>query len=427
MRSKRSCSAIDTAFAIFLTSLLALAATTQSAQAQKFKALYRFTGQPDGSYPESVLVRDAEGNLYGTTGDGGANDCYFNGQEAGCGTVFKLDAAGAESVLYSFAGGADGETPQAGLVRDNEGNLYGTTIWGGTGYCSGQFGCGTVFKLDSAGHETLLYSFAGQPDAANPTAGLLLDKAGNSYGTTLFGGAYDRGAVFKVTATGDETVLYSFGAGDSDGEFPRGALVRDGSGNLYGTTGNGGTYGLGTIFELDTTGTETVLYSFKGVPDGDGPVSNLILDSDGNLYGTTNNGGIGKCNVPNDGCGTVFELDKSGKDRVLYSFKGVSKHDGSSPESALVRDANGNFYGTTASGGAFGNGICSVGAGCGTVFAVSKKGRETVLHSFSGMGDGHFPLAGLVWGMKGNLYGTAATGGNSTCKGGCGVVFKITP
>jgi uncharacterized repeat protein (TIGR03803 family) len=412
---------------ITLTVVLVLAVSVaQPAEGKtKFKVLYSFTGQ-DGGEPESTLIRDSEGNLYSSTAIGGSNECSFNGQEVGCGTIFRLDNTGTESVLYSFAGVPDGETPQAGLVRDREGNLYGTTIWGGTGSCSDDglyIGCGTVFKLDTAGHETTLYSFAGQPDAANPTAAVILDAAGNIYGTTLFGGTSDRGAVFKVDTTGHETVFYSF-TGENDGEFPRAALIRNQSGDLIGTAQGGGAYGLGTVFKLDASGAETTLYSFKGVPDGEGPVGALIFDDHGNLYGTTNNGGTGECNIPNDGCGTVFKLDRTGKDTVLYSFKGVSKRDGASPESALVRDADGNLYGTTASGGLADR---YYPGGLGTVFKVNLQGVETVLYRFTASGDGNSPFAGLLRDKKGNLYGTASSGGNDTCDGSCGVVFKIIP
>jgi len=205
------------------------------------------------------------------------------------------------TVLYTFTSTADGEQPDASLSQDAAGNLYGTTQYGGT-----KGGYGTVFKLDTAGKETVLRSFAGTPDAEDPYSGLTLDKAGNFYGTTLYGGTGGGfGTVFKVHA-GKETLLHSF-AGTPDGEDPRSVLVRDGAGNLYGTTQYGGTNGgFGTVFKLDAKGKLTLLHSFAGTPDGEDPYAGLLRDKAGNLYGTTQYGGSG------GGFGTVFKLDTSG-------------------------------------------------------------------------------------------------------------------
>jgi uncharacterized repeat protein (TIGR03803 family) len=184
------------------------------------------------------LIRDSAGNLYGTTHQGGAFQL---------GTVFKIDLAGVETVLYSFAGGTDGGEPEAGLIQDAAGNLYGTTHYGGGGSCSD--GCGTVFKLDPAGVETVLYMFTGNPDGGSPLSNLVEDAAGNLYGTTLYGGSSGKGIVFEVdTATGAETVLHSFRG--RDGAAPQAGLVRDAKGNLYGTTPEGGGNGFGAIFRL---------------------------------------------------------------------------------------------------------------------------------------------------------------------------------
>jgi uncharacterized repeat protein (TIGR03803 family) len=240
-----------------------------------------------------VLVRDAAGNLYGTTQYGGTN--------GGFGTVFKLDAAGKLTLLHSFAGTPDGEDPYAGLLRDKLGNLYGTTQYGGTGG-----GFGTVFKLDAAGKLTLLHSFSGTPDGENPLAGLLRDGAGNLYGTTKYGGTGGGyGTVFKLSAKGKLILLYSF-TGTPDGENPYARLIRDASGNLYGTTFYGGTSGYGTVFKLDTAGKLTILHSFNSAPDGANPLGGLILDKAGNLYGTTSDGGDLSCGF--SGCGTVFKI-----------------------------------------------------------------------------------------------------------------------
>jgi len=268
--------------------------------------LHSFTG-PDGAGPAAGLVRDREGNLYGTTYGGGAS---------GVGTVFKLDRAGTETVLHSFTG-PDGASPVAGLIRDKEGNLYGTTYGGGLQKCflsgGSAAGCGVVFKVDTAGEETVLHSFTG-PDGANPAAGLVRDKEGNLYGTTSGGGLLTNclglgcGVVFKLDTTGAETVLYAFTG--PDGADPLADLVRDKAGNLYGTTFSGGTSNQGTVFKLDTKGTETVLHSFTFTGlDGGGPESGLVLDEAGNLYGTTLWGST-------SGDGTVFKLTPDAPRRV---------------------------------------------------------------------------------------------------------------
>jgi len=255
--------------------------------------LHSFAGTPDGEDPRSVLVRDAAGNLYGTTQYGGTN--------GGFGTVFKVDAKGQLTLLYSFAGTPDGENPYAGLLRDKAGNLYGTTQYGGTGG-----GFGTVFKLDPKGKMTLLHSFAGTPDGVNPLAGLLRDAVGNLYGTTKYGGTNGGyGTVFKLSAKGKLTLRYSFG-GMPDGENPYSRLIRDTAGNFYGTTFYGGTYGYGTVFKLDKAGKLTILHSFNDSPDGANPIAGLILDKAGNLYGTTSAGGDLNCGF--SGCGVVFKI-----------------------------------------------------------------------------------------------------------------------
>jgi uncharacterized repeat protein (TIGR03803 family) len=253
---------------------------------RKETVLHRFAGDPsDGAYPQAGLIRDAAGNLYGTTTWGGS---------FGDGVVYKLDKAGKETVLYVFTGAIDGGDPQYGsLVRDAAGNLYGTTYTGGAFSC-GSDGCGTVFKVDKARQETVFHNFSGRD--GQTYAGLIRDTAGNLYGTTDFGGPTQNGAVFKLDLTGTETILYSF-TGGTDGGFPFAGLVRDAAGNLYGTTQAGGASGWGVVFKLDTTNTETVLYSFTGGSDGGSPYGDLILDRAGNLYGTTNVGGASNFGV----------------------------------------------------------------------------------------------------------------------------------
>jgi uncharacterized repeat protein (TIGR03803 family) len=286
----------------------------------KETVLYSFCQRPgctDGALPYGGLVRDAKGNLYGTTSNGGDSSYYC------CGVVFRLDTSGKETVLYNFCsqpGCPDGEDPGAGLIQDAKGNLYGTTYGGGTPQCGdkGQ-GCGVVFKLDTAGKETVLYSFLGGKDGGNPFAGVMQDPNGNRYGTTygyFFGDGYNYGSVFKLSGTGEET-LYTFCAqsGCSDGAFPEAGVVRGANGSLYGTTSAGGepgcSYGLGcgVVFKLDRKGKETVLYSFcrqSGCADGASPYAGLIQDAKGNLYGTTNAGGVNNCG--GYACGTVFKL-----------------------------------------------------------------------------------------------------------------------
>jgi uncharacterized repeat protein (TIGR03803 family) len=257
--------------------------------------LYRFRGVPDGANPASALVRDAKGNIYGTTVGGGDSTC-FNGY--GCGTVFKISASGQETVLYRF-NGTDGEAPYAGVVRDSAGNLFGTTSSGGDSTCY----CGTVFKVDTTGKGTVLHAFRGAPDGSTPQAGLVADAKGNLYGVTNSGGRYKySGTVFRVDRSSRENILYSFNGPAGDGSFPSATLVRDPAGNLYGSTFLGGAYNMGTIFKLDTTGKETILYTF-GSKSADGYEPNAVTrDAEGNLYGATFKGFAPVF-------GTVFKLD----------------------------------------------------------------------------------------------------------------------
>jgi uncharacterized repeat protein (TIGR03803 family) len=408
-----------------------------SAKAQSLTVLYSFKGGSDGAFPAGGLVIDQAGNLYGTTVNGGGPN--------GCGTVFKIDTSGTETVLYRFctvAQGKDGASPAAALIMDQAGNLYGTTSGGGA------TGNGTVFKIDTAGNETVLYSFRGglSGDGARPFGALITDKAGNRYGTTSFGGAFATcglsgsiiscGTVFKLDTSGNETVLYSF-RGSSDGGIPNGGVIMDQAGNLYGTTSQGGAFtfspcsilGCGTVFKLDPSGNETVLHNFTAFPrDGEAPQAALIMDQAGNLYGTTSVGGGG---CPPQGCtngndGTVFKVDTSGNETMLYIFKGPPG-DGEAPQASVAMDQAGNLYGTTLLGGAGPCVILGTKTGCGALFKLDASGNETVLHSFTGSftspGDGGFPQAGLIIDHAGNLYGTTSQGGAF----GFGTVFKMTP
>ena len=412
-----------------------------------FTLLHSFTGPPDGANSAAGLVADAAGNFYGTTSQGG-----FTGGACGvvgCGIVFKVDQSGNETVLHSFAGQPDGATPLAALVLDSLGNMYGTTSLGGTS------NSGTVFKLDSTGTETVLYSFAGEPDGAQPVADLVLDSAGDLLGTTFQGGIANAGTVFKLDSTGKETVLYSF-TGGTDGSQPKSGLILDEKGNMYGTTFEGGTLGscsptkrerspttvtCGVVFELDTTGTESVLYSFTGAPDGAGPADDLVRDASGDLYGTTSAGGMICYTItppfPGQGpstefyCGTVFKLDPTGKETLLYTFSGAP--DGAIPYAGLILDAAGNLYGTTTKGGA---GACAVTSGlngienlgCGSVYEMAAAGNASVVYSFTGTGVDWASTAGLTLDTSGNLIGTTTQGGGvgGECGNiGCGVVFKL--
>jgi uncharacterized repeat protein (TIGR03803 family) len=383
--------------------VLVPAALPTRAQAPTYTVLHSFNFSGDGQTPYAGLVRDTKGNLYGTAFFGGPDGCC-------AGAVFAVSTGGKERILHFFSGHPDGVNPYAGLVRDAAGNLYGTTFNGG------EAGVGVVFKLDAASHETVLYSFTGAPDGANPQAGVVLDGAGNLYGTTSTGGSSvcsaGCGIVFKIDTTGKETVLHAFAAFPTDGEFPVANLVRDLAGNLYGTTPYGGAYDHGVVFKLDATGKETIPYTFTGGVDGGSPYGGLIRDAAGNLYGTTYTGGSGDCG--GDGCGAVFKLTPAGKETVLHNFHGA---DGANPTAGLVRDAAGNLYGATIAGGVFNQGV---------VFKVDTTGKETVLHSFSGNG-GIYPVSpynSLVRDGAGNLYGTTPGGGPGD---GYGVVFKIAP
>jgi uncharacterized repeat protein (TIGR03803 family) len=264
--------------------------------------LYRFDNQAE---PEAGVVFDNEGNLFTTTWSGGVGRCPWHEDYIGCGTVLELTAAGEQKVIHSFGGyPSDGQFPATGLILDQEGNLYGTTYQGGDGCPSPFHGCGTVFEITANGDEKILHSFGVQPgDGKNPYAALVLDQEGNLYGTTSVGGAYGGGTVFKLIPTGEEKILYSFGKKHGDGSDPLfGSLVFDKKGNLYGTTGKGGIYGNGAVFELTSKGREKILYSFGAQPnDGIIPQSGVIFDTTGNLYGTTPYGGL-------YGCGTVFKI-----------------------------------------------------------------------------------------------------------------------
>jgi uncharacterized repeat protein (TIGR03803 family) len=405
---------------IGVTAVLAMLAVTllmtgTRAVAQE-KVLYSFQPQEHVPYP-SELTSDAAGNLYGTTLNGGPN---------GSGSVFELSprpgGGWTEKRLFTFdqiENYAYG--PSGGVVLDSAGNLYGTTMWGGKG---GTYG-GTVFELepqsDGGWVGTVLHNFGEQAgDGILPESGLTLDAAGNLYGTTNEGGTAGLGTVFELSPQTDgtwtEAVLHSFTG--ADGEFPLATVTLDAARNLYGTTSQGGNSGGGTVFQLQPVAggsAFSTLYNFVyNGEGGSGPRCTLTFDASGNLYGTTPAGGLAY------NYGTVFELTPTGNgtwtDKVVHYFG--HGQDGIAPYAGLITDASGNFYGTTTFGGA---------NNTGTVFKLTRSASggwtETTLHSFGHGKDGSVPVAGLIFNAAGNLYGTDWYGGAYDD----GTVYEITP
>lgn len=379
------------------------------------RVLYSFgASATDGQNPIASLIMDSAGNLYGTTLNGGANGgtARSSGSPVTYGTAFKIGADGTESVLHSFGANAtDGQSPFGGLIMDSAGNLYGTTEYGGANGQATGMGDGTVFKISASGTESVFYSFgATATDGVDPMSGLIIDGFGNFYGTTYGGGTIGYGTVFKINASGTESILYSFGVNASDGRGPSGGLIMDSAGNLYGTTFSGGTIGNGTVFKIDPAGAETILHSFgPGGSDGAWPEGNLIMDSAGSLYGTTS------------GAATVFKLSPGSggtyTETILYFFPG-----GEAPHAGLILDGAGNLYGTTDFGGVYEE---------GTVFKltldVGGTYMETIVNSFSASAtDGQRLLGSLITDSAGNLYGTTAYGGTYGPVGdGYGTIFVI--
>ncbi len=401
--------------AMFALASAFLVAAAAMAGAQTYSVLYSFAGVPDGADgpdPMGPVTLDVTtGNLYGATPLGGAG-C----PSPGCGTVFELTPAGVESVLYAFQDPPDGAGPRD-VFLDADGSLFGTTFGGGAD------GYGTVFRINPKGVEKVLHSFKGGVDGDELSSGLIQDpNTGDFYGVTTSGGAYNEGTLYEITASGSKTILYNFGAPGTLGNAPAGRLVQDGkTGNLYGLLPLGG-LGCGAVFQFTPAGVETALYVFTG-QHGDGCEPGpgdpgLVMDAQGNLFGTTWFGG-------NANHGVVFEVTAGGVEKVLYEFKGAKKGDGAWPYAGLVLDeSTGNLYGTTLAGG---TGQCV--SGCGTIFELSppatKHGRwrETILHSFTGGANGYLPLAGLTLDAQiGSLYGTARGGTY-----GEGVVFEFLP
>jgi uncharacterized repeat protein (TIGR03803 family) len=393
---------------------LALFASLTVAHASSFKVLHSFSGESDGCYPLGGVILDAAGNLYGTTSGGSCDTC---------GTVFELAPNGTETVLHDFTCGSNGDGPDDTLVMDQRGNVFGATIGGGS------IGCGVIFKVTSDGTEKTVHDFAGAPsDGCIAMGTMILDAKGNLFGETSGGGKGRAGTVFEITPDGAATVLHSFCPREPPhcgrGESPLAGPIADAAGNLYGTTGSGGSKncssGCGTVFQLASDGTQTVLHKFKGPPnDGNEPGGTLIRDQLDNFYGTLVVGGRAGCSA-NEGCGAVFVLAPDGVETVLHFFTG-KKGDGANPMAGLIADSGGNLYGTTEYGGGSRCEFSTIG--CGTVFELTPNGTETVLHSFGKGTNGANPIGGLVADGSGNLYGTTSVGGTY----GYGTVFKFTP
>lgn len=414
------------------SSLLAFASTAvlsftltfaSSARAQTQSLLYSFTAGTDGAIPASGLITDAAGNLYGTAqfSSGGNGVVYRFSQNSSGGWT--------QTILYSFSG-PDGSYPYAGVVMDSAGNLYGTTPYGGAS------NCGVVYKLTprpiAPWRETVLHSFHCGADGELPIAPVTLDSAGNIYGTTPYGGSSPSagGVAFELSLSGGtwkETVLHTF-QGKSDGEIPFAPLILDASGNLYGTTVNGGTAcGCGVVFELSkSSGTwkETTLHAFR-TADGSNPETAVTFDASGNLWGTTVGGGPGRLFH-----GVVFELSPNGSggwtDKTVYAFTGNA--DGAAPKTPILFDPAGNAYGA-----AWGGEV-----DLGTLFELSPDGSgdwaETNLYTWSNSAyPGANPIGPLVRTASGNIYGTTQYGGSysfESCEDegtGCGTVFQVTP
>ncbi len=330
----------------------AVARFSSSPQAERRLSFTAFARNRTALTAQRLTARwcTTDGNFYGTTSRGGASGNCPGPYVSGCGTVFKITPSGILTTLHSF-NYTDGSEPWAGLVQASDGNFYGTTEWGGA------YGAGTVFEVATAGTLTTLHTFDGT-DGYSPLGALVEATDGNFYGTTMEGGANGSGTVFRITPSGTLTTLYSFCSQTncSDGYWPYAGLVQASDGNFYGTTGSGGAFGhYGTVFKITPSGAMTTLYSFCaqiGCPDGEYPGAELVQAADGNLYGTTQSGGTNQ-NCDPYGCGTVFKISPSGTLTTLHSFNNA---DGSYPYAGLVQARDGNFYGTTLTGGADGDG-----------------------------------------------------------------------
>ncbi len=393
--------------------ILLCAATAIAAPAQTFNTLVNFDGT-NGGNPTASLIQGFNGSLYGATTGSGAY---------GGGTVFRITPEGTSMTLYNFCAESDcvdGRYPEGTLVLGTDGNFYGTTLQGGNSMC----GCGTLFKITPEGSLTTIHRFDGT-DGSNPVAGLIQGADGNFYGTTVSGGANGGGAgtLFKTTRDGTLTTLYTFCSQPmcSDGDQPTGALVQGVDGKFYGTTGFGGLGnscnplgggGCGTVFQITPTGKLTTLHSFCETDCSDGaiPWAGLLLASNGDFYGVTPQGS-GNANG-----GTIFKITSNGEFTTIYSFSCLPGcGNGDSPFGDLLQGTDGALYGTTGSGGAFGD---------GTIFRLTARDSLTTLHNFTGT-DGDSPFSGLLQATAGIFYGTTFQGDSNACGDGCGTLYSL--
>ena len=407
MTNRTTWGSLSRIFCLFAAAFLATAAWA----ANTTKLIYSFGGDADGEYTDTELVRDSAGNLYGTSVRGGT----FGG-----GTVFEVTPAGVHTVLYNFTGGSDGGEPYKGVTLDSAGNLYGTAVTGGGGACEG--GCGVVFKLSKSGStwsQTVIHTFNGS-DGSGPGSPVAIDKHGIVYGTTPTGGSFGIGVVYQLRPNGSDyafRIIHTFTGGNDGGGGSAGRMVIDKNGNLFGVCTVGGANGFGTVFQLSPVQGQwhlTTLYAFKDSPDGALPYGSVVFDKAGNIFGTTYYAGA------ND-LGTVYTLQhKNGgwTEAVLYSFKGGT--DGANPISSLVADAAGNFYGTTSEAGA-------ASCGCGVIFKMTKgtngKWTESVAYRFPGTPQPGFAYNGMIGDSAGNFYGASVHGGSANE----GAIYKFTP
>ncbi len=396
------------AVAVFAT-VLFFTLAAQISPAQTYRILYTFQGGADGGFPNAGVYRDASGNLYGISNTAGnKSDC--NGY--GCGTIYKLTANNEFSVLHTFTDVPDGwpNATWGALIPDPAGNLYGVASIGGVG------NNGTAFSITPAGAFSVLHSFpAGPNDGLGPQYKLVRNKNGLVYGTTFGGGPRGLngyGTVFlltKATIVG-EAVLHSFTGGD--GANPQGDIASDSVGNIYGTTGTGGTAGCGTVWKMTSSGLFTVLYNFKCAPDGYLGGS-VVVDAQGNVYGGTYEGGDPQA-CPFFGCGIIFKVSPSGQETILHTFR---NKEGAVPNQ-LMFDPNGLLWGTTTGGGTYDQ---------GTIFTITTDGVYTDVYAFQGGMMGGVPYSGLVEDSDGNFYGTVGGGVMNCIESGCGMVYKFTP
>ncbi|MBV8978018.1 MAG: hypothetical protein JO261_09505 [Alphaproteobacteria bacterium] len=382
----------------FLSCALAVAfavGVAGTAEAGRAIIVHDFQGGADGAHPFGGMVQDASGDFYGTTGAGGGGPCG-----GGCGTLFKIGRHGSHTVVYDFTGGADGYAPDADLVGDANGNIYGTTAQGNSGD-------GSIFLQPPKGPLQVLHSFAS--GEGSPSGRLWVAANGDIYGTTISGGAATDGTIFKLSA-GTLSTLYTF-RGEEDGRWPHG-VVMDGGGTLFGATQNGAdpSCNCGAVFALSPDGAFSVLHTFLGRKDGGQPVGGLTLTAAG-IVGTAYYGG------DRQGSGVIFRIAADGSFSVLHTF--TRRSDGAHPAAVLTADSSGDLYGTAQMGG----GCRALDLGCGTAFRLAADGTFTVLHKFEDGSDGRSPTAPLI--LSGaSVYGTAAWGGTA-CTNGCGVVFRI--